>query len=120
TLRLLRPLARRSALTATLVARLVPLAVADHLRLGEAATLRGPAAAPVGRAVLARRLVAGSLDRAVDVAATLELRGYGRGAPNRVEPPRRSRHDAALISAAVVMAALAAGARLLGVADFDA
>ena len=30
---------------------------------------------PVGRAPLARRLLAGSLDRAVDVAATLELRG---------------------------------------------
>ena len=30
---------------------------------------------------LARRLVAGSLDRAVDVAATLELRGYARGVP---------------------------------------
>jgi energy-coupling factor transport system permease protein len=59
-LRALRPIARRSALTATLVSRLVP----------------GPAAAPVGRAPLARRLLAGSLDRAVDVAATLELRGY--------------------------------------------
>ncbi len=51
------------------------------MRLGEAAALRGPAAAPVGRATLARRLVAGSLDRAVDVAATLELRGYAHGAP---------------------------------------
>ena len=48
TLRLLRPLARRSALTATLIARLVPLAAADHVRLGEAAALRGPAAAPGG------------------------------------------------------------------------
>ena len=80
-LRLLRPLARRSALTATLIARLVPLAAADYVRLGEAAALRGPAAAPVGRAALARRLVAGSLDRAVDVAATLELRGYAHGPP---------------------------------------
>ena len=35
-LRLLRPVARRSALTATLIARLVPLAAADHARLGEA------------------------------------------------------------------------------------
>ena len=32
-------------------------------------------------ASLARRLLAGSLDRAVDVAATLELRGYGLDAP---------------------------------------
>ena len=93
TLRLLRPLARRSALTATLIARLVPLAAADHLRLGEAAALRGPAAAPVGRAALARRLVAGSLDRAVDVAATLELRGYAHGAPGSARGDRRSRRD---------------------------
>ena len=84
---LLRPLARRSALTATLITRLVPLAAADHARLREAAALRGPAAAAVGRAAIARRLVAGSLDRAVDVAATLELRGYARGAP-RPRPPR--------------------------------
>ena len=102
-LRLLRPMARHSALTATLIARLVPLAAADHARLGEAAVLRGPAAAPVGRAALARRLVAGSLDRAVDVAATLELRGYAHGpaglgawrsslAPRRPFPGRRARH----------------------------
>ncbi len=45
-LRMLRPLARRSALTATLIARLVPLAAADYVRLGEAAALRGPGAAP--------------------------------------------------------------------------
>ena len=41
-LRALRPLARRSALTATLVTRMVPLAAADGARLREAAALRGP------------------------------------------------------------------------------
>ncbi len=82
-LRLLRPIASRSALTATLIARMVPLAAADYARLGEASALRGPGAAPAGRAALARRLVAGSLDRAVDVAATLELRGYARARPAR-------------------------------------
>ena len=75
-LRALRPLAGRSALTATLVSRLVPVAAADAGRLRDAARLRGPGAAEAGRAPLARRLLAGSLDRAVDVAATLELRGY--------------------------------------------
>lgn len=69
--------ARRSALTATLISRLVPLAATDYARIGEAAELRGPAASPVGRGAMAHRLLAGSLDRAVDVAATLELRGYG-------------------------------------------
>lgn len=84
-LRGLRPIAGRSALTAALISRLVPVAVADAARLRDAGRLRGPAAAPIGRTTLLRRLMAGSLDRAVDVAATLELRGYA------LEPPRRSR-----------------------------
>jgi len=119
-LRLLRPVAGRSALTATLIARLVPVAAADHARLAEAAALRGPAAAPVGRAALARRLVAGSLDRAIDVAATLELRGYGNaGARTPVGPLGRSRHDAHFLWAGVAIAG-AIVARLAGVGDFEA
>ena len=47
---------------------------------------------PPARAALARRLVAGSLDRAVDIAATLELRGYARGVPRRAGRRRGSRH----------------------------
>ncbi|MFM9077502.1 MAG: CbiQ family ECF transporter T component [Solirubrobacterales bacterium] len=68
--------AGRSALTATLVSRFLPLAAADRVRLKDAAGLRGPAASPVTRAAMARRLLEGSLDRSVEVAATLELRGY--------------------------------------------
>jgi len=85
--------ARRSALTATLISRLVPLAAGDQARLSEAARLRGPGAVPVGRIALAHRLLAGSLDRAVDVAATLELRGYGRAAPVGGPSNIRSRYD---------------------------
>jgi energy-coupling factor transport system permease protein len=81
-LRALRPFAGRSALTATLISRLVPVAAADAARLRDAGQLRGPAAAPLGRATMARRLLTGSLDRAVDVAATLELRGYSLAAPD--------------------------------------
>jgi energy-coupling factor transport system permease protein len=92
-LRALRPYAARSALTAALISRLVPVAAADGARLREAAALRGPAAAPLGRGALARRLLAGSLDRAVDVAATLELRGYGLNAARSGRDRRRSRHD---------------------------
>jgi energy-coupling factor transport system permease protein len=119
TLRLLRPLARRSALTATLIARLVPLAAADHVRLGEAAALRGPAAAPVGRAALARRLVAGSLDRAVDIAATLELRGYAHGAPGSARGGRRSRRDGLFAAAGLVIAVAGIAARVAGLGGFD-
>jgi energy-coupling factor transport system permease protein len=92
-LRALRPLARRSALTAALISRLVPVAAADAARLRDARLLRGPGAAPVGRAALARRLLAGSLDRAVDVAATLELRGYSLAARDAARGGVLSRSD---------------------------
>jgi energy-coupling factor transport system permease protein len=118
-LRLLRPLARRSALTATLLTRLVPVAAADHARLREAAALRGPGAAEVGRAALVRRLVAGSLDRAVDVAATLELRGYGLGAPNAVERGRRSRRGFPFLLTGLVIVVGPLAARFAGVGGFD-
>jgi energy-coupling factor transport system permease protein len=126
-LRALRPLAHRSALTATLVSRFVPVAAVDAARLRDAAGLRGPAAAAVSRGALARRLLAGSLDRAVDVAATLELRGYSldpsrspeqaswwRRATSRVGRLRptglsRSRYDGRFyaFAAAVLVTALA-------------
>jgi energy-coupling factor transport system permease protein len=119
-LRALRPLAGRSALTATLVSRLVPVAAADAGRLRDAAALRGPAAAPVGKAPLARRLLAGSLDRAVDVAATLELRGYSLEAPRARNRRSRSRYDSRfyLVAAIVLLAAIAG--KLLGADDFQA
>jgi energy-coupling factor transport system permease protein len=130
-LRLLRPLAGRSALTATLISRLVPLAAADHGRLREAAALRGPAAAPVGRGALARRLLAGSLDRSVDVAATLELRGYGLDPPPNpgrtrnkhvIEPVygSRSRFDRRLCAAGALIAAAAIAAKVAGADGFQA
>lgn len=119
-LRAVRPWAARSALTATLISRLVPLAAADSARLGEAASLRGPAAAPVGRAALVRRLVAGSLDRSVDVAATLELRGYGlAGRAARVRP-RRQPGEIALALSGLAMIAVAALAAATGAGGFDA
>ena len=117
-LRALRPLARRSAMTAGLVTRMVPLAATDGARLREAAALRGPGAEPVGRAALARRLVEGSLDRAVDVAATLELRGHSLGIRprNRREP---SRYDLPLYAAAVALVASAVGAVIAGAGGFQ-
>lgn len=126
-LRAVRPFAARSALAATLITRLVPLAAADASRLGEAGSLRGPAAAPVGRAALVRRLVAGSLDRSVDVASTLELRGYGldRRAPREHQPRRRGEPAMVLsggltaVAASVALAAGAAGAEAYPTIDVD-
>lgn len=135
-LRALRPFAGRSALTATLVSRLVPVAAADATRLRDAARLRGPGAAPVGRASLARRLLAGSLDRAVDVAATLELRGYslhasppqagatrsrpGRGSTRFTASTgrRRSRYDRRFYAVGAVVLAVAIAGKALGADAF--
>jgi energy-coupling factor transport system permease protein len=119
-LRALRPLAGRSALTATLVSRLVPVAAADAARLRDAAALRGPGAAAVGKAPLARRLLAGSLDRAVDVAATLELRGYSLGAPRARNRGERSRYDRRFYLVAAVVLATAIAGQALGADDFGA
>jgi len=136
-LRALRPFAGRSALTAALISRLVPVAAADASRLRDAGRLRGPAAAPVGRGPLARRLLAGSLDRAVDVAATLELRGYSLAAPDAARggvlgrvfaplgralarPRFQSRFDRRFyLTGAIVLIAAIVG-KLLGVDDFSA
>jgi len=117
-LRLLRPVARRSAMTAGLVTRMVPLAVADGARLSEAAELRGPAAAPVGRAEMTRRLVESSLDRAVDVAATLELRGHSLDARPRFVK-RRSRDDASLYLAGFAILVVTIWTRLAGLGSWD-
>jgi energy-coupling factor transport system permease protein len=119
-LRAIRPIASRSALTATMITRLVPLAAADGARLAEAGRLRGPAAAPLGRAALARRLVAGSLDRSVEIASTLELRGYGLG--HRTERPRHRYEpgEAALLASGLTSAAIMIAAAGAGIASFDA
>lgn len=117
-LRAMRPIARRSALTAALVARLVPLAVADLARAREAAALRGPAAAPVGPTVMARRLLEGSLDRSVDVAATLELRGHSlEGGGARRRDPAGPR--ALLLVAATGVMAAAIAALVVGAGGFE-
>lgn len=118
-LRMLRPVARRSALTATLVVRLVPLAAADHARLRDGAALRGPAAAPVSRSSLVRRLVAGSLDRSVDAAAALELRGYAGTAPGRARRLPRPPVDASFWAVALAVAVLAATVLVTGAATYE-
>jgi energy-coupling factor transport system permease protein len=117
-LRALHPIARRSAMTAGLVTRMVPLAAADGARMREATALRGPGAEPVGRAALGRRLVEGSLDRAVDVAATLELRGHSLG----VRPQRRrqrSRDDPPLYATGAALVVVAALARIARAGAFE-
>ncbi len=130
-LRALRPVAGRSALTGSLVSRLVPVAAADASRLRDAGRLRGPAAAPMGRAALARRLLMGSLDRAVDVAATLELRGYSLPRARRPDEGlwplggsksfnRRSRYDRRFYAVGAAVLAAAIAGKVAGADGFHA
>lgn len=118
--RAIRPFAARSALTATLISRMVPLAAADATRLTEASALRGPAAAPVGRVAIARRLIAGGLDRSVDVAATLELRGYGLEEPIRNQRSRPSAGEMLLVASGAATAIALACGLAVGVGGFEA
>ncbi|HLB21555.1 MAG TPA: energy-coupling factor transporter transmembrane component T [Solirubrobacteraceae bacterium] len=126
-LRMFRRLSFRSALTATLATRMIPVLSVDSQRLAEAQRTR-PGGAPGGargRVALLSAVVGGSLDRAMDVAATLEVRGFaaprgagrgrGRGGPRR----SLSRHDIAFAASAAAVLALAIVGRLTGVAAFS-
>jgi energy-coupling factor transport system permease protein len=117
-LRLFRRISFRSALTATLATRMVPVLARDARRLADAQRCRP--GRPPSRFALVRAASSGVLDRALDVAAVLEVRGYG-GARR---PPRRqapySRHDASFLAGALVIAALAVAARAGSLATFDA
>jgi energy-coupling factor transport system permease protein len=117
-LRLFRRVSFRSALTATLATRMVPLLVRDARRLADAQRCRP--GTPPSRVALLRATTSGVLDRALDVAATLELKGYGAAR----RPPRLrrgySRHDVEVVAAAVAVAVLAVGARIAGAVPFTA
>jgi energy-coupling factor transport system permease protein len=125
-LRGFRRISVRSALTAALAVRLVPVLGRDARRLADARRCRPDATAKPGaaeRLQIVRAVATGALDRALDVAATLEVRGYATpaaaGGPPRLREPW-SRHDLAFAASAAGIVVLAAGARLLGVAGFDA
>jgi energy-coupling factor transport system permease protein len=121
-LRVVRRLSFRSAITASLATRMIPVLAGDARRLAEAQRTRPEASRALarGRVRLLSAIVGSSLDRAMDVAATLELRGFAlaRRAPRRRLP--WSRHDLAFALSAALVAGLALAARLVGVATFDA
>jgi len=118
-LRSFRRLGFRSALTAALATRLVPVLARDARRMRDAQRTRGGEPAPP--LALVRAVTAGALDRAVDVAATLEVRGYG-GAAKRARPAHRpwSRHDTAFGLATGGLVAVAIAATAGGWEAFDA
>ena len=116
-LRLFRRISYRSALTASLATRLVPIVGRDALRMSDAARCRPR---PPGAAAAARAALAGALDRAVDVAAALEVRGYATARRARPERKPWSRHDVRVAAAALGIAAAAIGARAAGAGWFEA
>jgi energy-coupling factor transport system permease protein len=129
-LRRFRRLSFRSALTASLATRMIPVLGADAQRLAEAQRTRAedPARGVRGRIALLSAIVGGSLERAMEVAATLELRGFAvaterkrrsRRAESRLKQPW-SRHDLAFFSSAFAVIALALVGRLSGAASFAA
>ena len=73
-LRAFRRVSFRSTLTAALATRLVPVLMRDARRMADAHACR-PRPGP--RIAVLRAVATNALDRAVDVAATLEVRGYG-------------------------------------------
>jgi len=130
-LRGVRRLSFRSALTASLATRMIPVLAGDARRLAEAQRTRGehthvhpreesPFARARTQVTLVSAILSSSLDRALDVAATLELRGFAeaRRAQRRALP--WSRHDLAFAISAASIAVLAIGARAAGFAAFDA
>ena len=104
-LRAFRRLSFQSALTAALATRMVPVLARDARRLADAGRTR--AAGPPSRLVLVRAVAAGALDRATDVAATLEVRGYGSGGRSPALRRPWSRHDLVFSASAAALFVLA-------------
>jgi energy-coupling factor transport system permease protein len=129
-LRGFRRMSFRSALTASLATRMIPVLSADAQRLAEAQRTRpeDPSRGVRGRVALLSAIVGGSLERAMEVAATLELRGFAVAAEGKHRPRRSqsrlsrrwSRHDFAFLCSAFAVTALAVAGRLSGAASFQA
>jgi energy-coupling factor transport system permease protein len=117
-LRLFRRVSFRSALTATLATRMIPVLVRDSRRFADAQRCRPRGG--TSRIQVMSAIGSGVLDRALDVAAALEVRGYASARrPPRARRPY-SRHDVAFSAAGAAIVALAIVARSGQVAPFNA
>ena len=93
--------ARRSVLAIALATRLVPTLERDAAGLVESLRGRGVEVSGVrGRARLLSPLLAGSLERALNLAEAMEARGYGRPGATRALRPGWTRVDRAALVAA--------------------
>ncbi len=113
-LALFRRVSFRSALTATLATRMVPVLIRDSHRFADAQRCRP--GRPPSRVTLLRAASSGVLDRALDVAAALEVRGFGSARRPAARRRPLSRHDIQFgaAAAAVIVIALATRIRRAG------
>jgi energy-coupling factor transport system permease protein len=96
--------ARRSVLAVGLATRLVPTLERDAAGLVEALRGRGVEVNGLrGRARLLSPLVAGSLERSLNLAEAMEARGFGRPGRTRAPSPSWSWLDRMTIAAAVLV-----------------
>jgi energy-coupling factor transport system permease protein len=96
--------ARRSALAAVLATRLVPTLERDAAGLLE--SLRGRGVAIEGLRAHSRLvppLVGGSLERALNLAESMEARGFGRPGRTSAPSPGWSRLDVAVVAASTAL-----------------
>jgi energy-coupling factor transport system permease protein len=101
--------ARRSVLAIALATRLVPTLERDAAGLVEALRGRGVEVTGLrGRARLLSPLLAGSLERALNLAEAMEARGYGRPGATRALGPSWSVADRAALGVAVGLVAIGA------------
>src|SRR5438874_8429243 len=113
-LRLMRRVSYRSALTGSLATRLVPVIARDATRMGDAARCRPR---PPGRLEVTRAALTGALERSVEVAAALEVRGYAAARPPRRSRRPWSRHDWRVLAGTVLVTGAAVVASAAGVAS---
>jgi len=96
--------ARRTALGVALATRLVPTLERDAAGLVEALRGRGVEVAGArGRARLLSPLLAGSLERGLNLAEAMEARGYGRSGRTRLPEPRWAARDRLALAVAALL-----------------
>jgi energy-coupling factor transporter transmembrane protein EcfT len=103
--------ARRSVLAVALATRLVPTLERDASGLSEALRGRGVEVTGVrGRATLLAPLLAGSLERALNLAEAMEARGYGGATRTRTPQPGLNGPERLLTAIGIVTCAVVAAA----------
>lgn len=117
-LRLMRRLSVRSALAASLATRLVPVLAADGARLRDAQ--RSRPGDPGGIRPVLHATFSRAFERADELGAALETRGFSLRSHSRAIRAPWSRQDIAAASSAVALLLASVGLRALDVMHFDA